>query len=113
MAKYIVTIKNSDESYHYNLEGERRKEGLFLEKFNFLIKNKDALIIENSIPINNKIPLKLNCLLSFNYNSEYGKMMLSSKLIEFSETEDKIYIQYHLYNKDEIINKTEIIIVQR
>ncbi|MDY4788248.1 MAG: hypothetical protein SO253_02900 [Bacilli bacterium] len=111
MAKYKVTIKNSDESYNYNLEGERRKEGLFLGKFNFIIKNEDALIIENSIPITNKIPLKLNSLLSFTYISEYGKMILSSKLLEFYESEDKIYIKYNLYNKDEIVGEIEITIL--
>ena len=108
MDKFKVIIESFDEKKVYNCVGEHHERGFYLDKFNFIVLSSDALMIENTIPVNNKIPLKLNKKLSFKYNSMYGIMNLESKLFEFKYNENYLYLVYELYNNEQIIGKYKV-----
>ena len=113
MNNYKIIIKNIDESLVYYCKGEFKNNGFYLDKFNFIFKGNDSILIENSIPVLNKIPLKKDHLFSFNYHSQYGDMLLQSKLLSFEYSEVRMEIEYQLYQNGSLIGNYKIELERR
>ena len=113
MNKFRVVVKNIDESLVYNCLGDFKNDGFYLDKFNFIFKGHDSMLIENTIPLKNRIPLKKGHLFPFKYKSAYGEMMMQSKLLSLEYSECRMEVEYELYQANNIIGKYKITLEPR
>lgn len=110
MAKYKVKIINNDENFCYDIDGNFVGDCLIFPQFDFHFKGVSSLLIINKENSNSKIPLKLNNKVSFKYHTEYGELLLQSKLILLKIHDGLIEIEYELYHHEDIVNKCKITI---